>query len=155
MLLRLIDQFNPWVIRLLRSPFHWLMSPGLTLVTFTGRKSGRQYTTPVGYHRFDDVVVIMVSDADNRQWWRNFRQAAPIELTLRGRSVKGIAEVLTTDSQEFKQRAEACFKRAGFIPRIFGIHFKPAIGLTPEQIQHLGDYARIVRVSLVSAQPLS
>lgn len=34
---------------LLRSPLHGLMSNRYLLITFTGRKSGKRYTTPVAY----------------------------------------------------------------------------------------------------------
>ena len=50
--------FPPWVFKwimnpaiklILRSPLHGLMSKRLLLITFTGRKSGKQFTTPLGY----------------------------------------------------------------------------------------------------------
>src|SRR5262249_17743027 len=52
---------NPVIRALLRSPVHGLMSKSLMLITFTGRKSGRRYTTPVRY-----VVSMVQSDALHR-----------------------------------------------------------------------------------------
>jgi hypothetical protein len=40
---------NPLVRWLIRSPLHWLASRRLALITYTGRRSGRAYTIPVGY----------------------------------------------------------------------------------------------------------
>ena len=48
LLFRLI---NSVVGSILRSPLHRLLSGKLALLTFYGHKSGRRYTTPVGYAR--------------------------------------------------------------------------------------------------------
>ena len=39
--------YNPFVGALLRSPLHGFMSNSTMLLTYTGRKSGKTYTTPV------------------------------------------------------------------------------------------------------------
>ena len=39
------NDFMAWV---LRSPFHGMLSKGMMLITITGRKTGKTYTTPVG-----------------------------------------------------------------------------------------------------------
>ncbi len=41
--------FNPVMSALLRLPLHGLLSRQVFLLTYTGRRSGRQYTLPVGY----------------------------------------------------------------------------------------------------------
>ncbi len=38
---------NPFVRLILRSPLHGTMSAGLLLITYHGRKSGKEYTLPV------------------------------------------------------------------------------------------------------------
>ena len=52
-------RINPLVAAVLRSPFHWLLSFGLMLITVTGRRSGRRYTIPVGYQRHGDLLVTL------------------------------------------------------------------------------------------------
>ena len=47
---------NKLPLFLLRSPLHGVMSKRVLLVTFTGRKSGKAYTTPVSYMREGDIV---------------------------------------------------------------------------------------------------
>jgi hypothetical protein len=128
----------------LGSRLHWLLSTGLMLVTVTGRRSGRTYTIPVGYHDVGDAVVVMVSDAANRQWWRNFRTPAPARLRLRGRSIAVEGTAPPPDSPEFVRRAEQAFRRARFVGRIFGIEFDAAVGLTAAQRETLAGYARVV-----------
>ena len=71
---------NPLMKLLLRSPFHGVVSESLLLLTFTGRKSGREYTTPVGYRYFDDSMVIFT----HSDWWKNLRGGATVTLHLRG-----------------------------------------------------------------------
>ena len=52
---------NPIVRFLLRSPIHGLWSGSLMLITFTGRKTRRFYTTPVRYLQRDGAVWAFTS----------------------------------------------------------------------------------------------
>jgi deazaflavin-dependent oxidoreductase (nitroreductase family) len=80
---------NPFLKWLLRSPLHVLLSNALMLITVTGRKSGKAYTTPVQY-KHDDGAVLVISALD-RTWWKNVRGGAPVTLHLRGRLQHGHA----------------------------------------------------------------
>jgi F420H(2)-dependent quinone reductase len=82
---------NPLVRTLLRSPAHGLVSSHLALITVTGRRSGRTYTFPVGYHRDGEGVTIGVDWPDRKRWWRNLLDEAPVELWLAGERRTGIA----------------------------------------------------------------
>jgi hypothetical protein len=139
-----LDRLNPLLVALLQSRLHWPLSAGLMAITVTGRHSGRRYTIPVGYHDVGDAIVVMVSDAAHRQWWRNFHGGAPATLWLHGRAVPAHGVVVPPASAEFGARAEQAFRRASFIAGIFGIAFDPAGGLTDEQREALAAYARIV-----------
>ena len=75
---------NPLVRGLLRSPAHRLVSSHLALLTVTGRRSGRAFTFPVGYHQEGDVVTIGVDWPERKRWWRNLLDAAPVEIWLAG-----------------------------------------------------------------------
>ncbi|MCW0213745.1 MAG: hypothetical protein OJJ54_10325 [Pseudonocardia sp.] len=62
----------------------------LVMVTYTGRRSGRTFTIPVGYRRRDDVVTIAVVMPDAKSWWRNFLgEGGPITLHLGGPDGEG------------------------------------------------------------------
>ena len=71
---------NPLMTLLLRSPLHGLVSDSLMLIKFTGRRSGQEYTTPVGYHRVGDELAVFT----HSDWWRNMRGGASVSLLLRG-----------------------------------------------------------------------
>ena len=85
---------NPLMKLLLRSPLHGLVSDDLMLITFEGRRSGKQYTTPVGYHLVDDEESSdgrTVLAFTHSPWWRNLRGGRPVRLRLRGEDRTGIA----------------------------------------------------------------
>ena len=147
-LVRFSTRLNAVVTTILRSPLHWLLSPGLMLITVTGRKTGRRYTIPVGYHRTDDAIIVIVGEAPRKTWWRNYRDAGPIELRLHGKVLHGQAEVLPSDAPEFRRRAEASFRRSRVIPWIFGIAFDRRTGLTEAQVKALSTHAAIVKISI-------
>ena len=139
-------RFNPVVVRLLRSPLHWIASVGLCLVTVTGRKSGKRYTIPVGYQRDGDNLMILVSEASQKQWWRNYREPHPIEVRLRGRDRSGSGQLVPSDSPDFARWMEHSLRRVPRLDRQFGIKLDRKTGLTPEQVEHLASGGAIVRV---------
>ncbi len=77
----------------MRSPLHRLLSGRLALLTFYGRKSGRRYTTPGGYGRTDDTLLV---DTES-PWWRNLRGSVRVGVRLQGRDRGGTAEVITDE----------------------------------------------------------
>lgn len=103
-----LSLFNPVIGALLRSPLHRLLSPGLLLLTVTGRHSGRRYAIPVGYQRDGDDLVVMVSEARRKQWWRNYYEPGPVDVRLRGQERCGRAELVAPGSDRFREIAERC-----------------------------------------------
>ena len=94
--MRIPDAFFPLInfgIKLtLRSPLHFVVSSNILLITFTGRKSGREFTTPVRYVRDGEKVRMFSSPAG--KWWRNLVGGADVQLTLRGKSIACYTAVL-------------------------------------------------------------
>ncbi|MDA0352530.1 MAG: nitroreductase family deazaflavin-dependent oxidoreductase [Chloroflexi bacterium] len=82
---------NPVVVQILRSPLQRLI-PGVMLITVTGQRSGRRYTTPVQYARSGEHVYVL--SRRGWSWWRNVRQAAPVTLRIRGDARSGTARAL-------------------------------------------------------------
>ena len=72
-----------------------LVNRYLTTVTYTGRRSGRTFSTPVGYRRSGadgEVVTIVVELPEYKTWWRNFLgEGGPITLDLDGTARTGHA----------------------------------------------------------------
>jgi hypothetical protein len=62
-----------------------LVRKGITVVSYTGRRSGKTFSTPVGYKRKGEVVDIEVMMPDAKTWWRNFSgEGGPLTLELDG-----------------------------------------------------------------------
>ena len=145
---RLSMRLNPAVGAVLRSRAHWLLSRGLTLITVTGRRSGRRYTIPVGYLETPQAIVVLVNDAPSKTWWRNYMQAGPVEVRLRGVQRSGRAVVVPPGSEQFRRTAEESFRRSRVIPRLFGIAFDPRGELKVDDAERLAQRAAIVRIAL-------
>ncbi|HEX9029392.1 MAG TPA: nitroreductase family deazaflavin-dependent oxidoreductase [Anaerolineales bacterium] len=83
---------NPFIKLILRSPLHRLISGNILLITYTGRRSGKPFTTPVNYMRSGDLLRVV--SFRQRRWWRNLRNGAPVELRLAGQDLAAWAEVI-------------------------------------------------------------
>jgi hypothetical protein len=83
---------NPLVRWLMRSPLHSLASRQVALISYTGRRSGRRFTIPVGYEIAGLQVTITVGSPERKIWWRSLTgTGAPVELLIRGRRRTGHA----------------------------------------------------------------
>ena len=65
--------FNRPVAAMVSSPrLGVLVSRNITILTYTGRRSRRTFSIPVGYCRAGDEVKIPVNLPNAKTWWRNF-----------------------------------------------------------------------------------
>ncbi len=103
----------------LHSPVHGMVSKTVLLITFTGRKSGKSFTTPVSYSQTDDQVFIFTHAA----WWKNLRSGAPVTLCLQGREVRGLAEPVAEDKQAIAAGLTAHLRKVPSDARYYGVTF--------------------------------
>jgi hypothetical protein len=83
---------NPALKTILRSPMHGLASRRFALITYTGRRSGREYTIPCFYRDKGDEVTIAVGWPQRKLWWRNLTgEGGPVRLLVRGQELRGHA----------------------------------------------------------------
>jgi deazaflavin-dependent oxidoreductase (nitroreductase family) len=81
---RRMAHFNRRVTNRLTRPFaRWL--PGFGIVVHEGRRSKREYRTPVNVFRVPDGYVIALTYGTESQWVRNVRAAGGCDLITRGR----------------------------------------------------------------------
>lgn len=108
---------NPIVGAVLRSPLHGWMSGRLILLSFTGRKSGKQYTLPVGYQQEGERLYLFTHSS----WWKNLRGGAPVTVQLRGRKRRGAANVVEDETtmlqiaHKMAPQNEKMARRMGFV----------------------------------------
>ena len=145
----LFSRLNPLVRGILQTPLlHWVLSPFLMLVTVTGRRSGRRYTIPVGYQIDGDDVTVLVSDARNKQWWRNYREPGRVEVRVRGRARSGTARLTGPEAGDYRPRVENALRRVPGLDRVFGIEFDGRQGLSEDQLRRLANEIAVVRIAL-------
>lgn len=85
---------NPTLRGLLRSPLHGTASGSLMLLTYTGRRTGRSYTIPVQYARQGDEVVVLPGRPQEKTWWRNLTEGAPVRVRIAGHDLAGTASAV-------------------------------------------------------------
>jgi len=102
---------------MLRSPLHGMVSKNILLITFTGRKSGKTYTTPVSYSQEGGQVSIFT----HATWWKNLRLDTPISLHIRGQELQGLPETVAEDKQAIAAGLAAHLRKAPFDARFYDV----------------------------------
>ena len=80
---------------MLKSPLRGLMGNTM-IITVAGRKTGRKIAVPVNYYR--DIDALWIITKRSRNWWRNTRGGADVDLYLHGKKLKGFAEAVLDES---------------------------------------------------------
>jgi hypothetical protein len=86
LLMRGAPLFNAPITALAASPrFGSLLRRSITTITYTGRRSGRTFSTPVAFRRRGDEIDIPANMPDAKTWWRNFLgEGSSMSLTIDG-----------------------------------------------------------------------
>lgn len=137
----LLNRFMKFV---LRSPLHGMLSKYLTLITFTGRKSGKAYTTPVSYSQENGQVTIFT----HANWWKNLRGGAPVTLRIRGRKRQGEAEPIAEDKQAVAAGLMAHLRQAPFDAKFYNVTFDEQGNPNPAEIEKAVQTVVMIRVQL-------
>ena len=89
--------FNPIMKWLITSPFHFFVSNNTMIITYTGRKSGNTYTTPVNYVKNGDLYY--TTSLRDRVWWRNLRNGSAVQLFVKRNIINAIPTVVEKENQ--------------------------------------------------------
>lgn len=101
----------------LRSPLHGIVSKYLMLITFTGRKSGKRYTTPVSYSQQGDQVMVFT----HANWWKNLCGSKPVTLRIRGQELNGLAEPIAEDKEAVAAELTAHLRKSPFDAKFYDV----------------------------------
>lgn len=114
--------FNRITTWILRSPLDSFASKNMMLITYTGRKSGQRYTTPVNYLEIAEngKTFLYTTSYRERVWWRNLRGGAEVSLRLRGRDLPARSQVLEGQIQ-VAQELGVYLRQAPHLARYFGV----------------------------------
>ena len=128
----------------LRSPVHGMVSNTVLLITFTGRKSGKTYTTPVDYSQDGDQVTIFT----HADWWKNLRSSAPVILRIRGRELQGLAEPVAEDKQVVAAGLMAHLRKVPSDAKYYGVTFDDGKNPKAEEVEKAAQSVVMIRVRL-------
>lgn len=130
----------------LRTPgLQSVMGKKLALISFTGRKSGKAYTTPVTYYRAGPTVTILTKRF--RAWWKNFQTAAPVTLRLAGKNVTGQATALT-DEAALIARVTTFLENNPQDAKYYGLAIDEHGKFNPDSIRALVSQIVVIQVTL-------
>ena len=87
-----MDVWNQFNRIILPTALHKITSKATLLIRFTGKKSGKSFTTPVNYTQIGNTLRI--TSLCTRHWWRNLKTNPEVTIILRGKEVNGVAEVI-------------------------------------------------------------
>lgn len=129
---------------ILRSPLHGILSKNFLLITFTGRKSGKVFTTPVSYSQ-DGSTLYIFSHAN---WWKNLRHETPITLRLRGKDVQGLPEPIAEDKQAVASGLMAHLRRSPYDAPFYGVTLDENKNPRPKEVEAGAQTTVMIRVAL-------
>ena len=92
---------NPIIRTILSSPLHGLLSGSLMLIRFKGRRSSREFVTPVRYIR--DGNTIQCFTGRRNQWWRNMRDGSDVVLRIAGKESRYRMTAVSSDPERIVQ----------------------------------------------------
>ena len=128
---------------ILGSPLHAMVSKSLLLITFTGCKSGKVYTTPVSYSQENGQVRIFT----HARWWKNLCGGAPVSLRLRGKTVTGTADTIE-DQQVVADGLAAHLRQVPFDARFYNVTFDEQGCPKTDEVEKAAQTVVMVRVEL-------
>jgi deazaflavin-dependent oxidoreductase (nitroreductase family) len=128
----------------LGSPVHGMVSKTVLLITFTGRKSGKTYTTPVDYSQDGDQVTIFT----HADWWKNLRGGAPVTLRIRGRELPGLAEPVAEDKGAVAAGLTEHLRKVSSDARYYAVTFDDHGDPNAEEVEKAAQSVVMIRVRL-------
>ena len=142
---KIVTGSNGLMVLLLRSPLHRLLSKSLMLISFTGRTSGKRFTTPVGYKQDGDIVTFFSFAAS--RWWKNLAGGALVSVRLRGREMKGHAEAIK-DNAAVSEGITALAREDPRMASFFKVKADAAGRLDPDEVKRAAERLVMVRVKV-------
>lgn len=143
----IVGAANPLIRWLLGSRLAGPLARSLLLLRYTGRKSGRTFSTPVGYVRKGTRVVVVTSPVYT--WWRNVVAGADVEVRLDGLWRTARAQLLTPDDPGYDDAVAFYVARRGpAMLRGLGLSVGDDGRVPPEARAAAPSHAHIVQIDL-------
>ena len=112
-----------------------LLGKSFAMISVTGAKTGRSYSTPVQWLKMDNSYVVL--SQKHRIWWRNIRTRPRVDLAIGGHTIHGQAHI-AKDTEAFHVLA-ACLTGNPRIAKFYGIQPGESAPVDPADILRLSD----------------
>ena len=116
------------------------------LITFTGRRSGQRYSTPVSY--VSDGKKVHCFTGMDYSWWRNLRGGARVTLRIRGEEKSGRAEAVSQDTARITRAMTEFFLRLPRDATYYGVSLDAAGQPDPAELARAVPNAVLIEVVL-------
>jgi len=138
---------NPVVRGLLQSPMHGIASANLCVFSYRGRRSGRNFTTPLSFMREGSVVRLLSSQ--NTRWWNNFLDGpVDVEIEIARETYRAKARTIVEDGEEFRNGVRAFLTAVPRDAKVYGIKLDANRKPREEDIARAAGHVVLVEVEL-------
>jgi deazaflavin-dependent oxidoreductase (nitroreductase family) len=135
---------NSMVSAALRTPgIRKVLGRAFAVITVTGSRTGRRYSTPVQYMDADGHLVVL--SQVHRRWWRNLRARPGVELLVRGREVHGDAVIAEDDRAA--DLLSSCLARDPKVARFYGVEPGPHGSIADADMARLLDAVVVIDIT--------
>ncbi len=139
---------NPLMKLILNTPLYGGLGKRVMILSFTGRKSGKRYSTPVAYVWEGERVIVVTYSP----WRNNFKEPAPVQMRIQGKSVSGTA-VLVNDPVRIKQILHTLMLTNGKeMMQRMGLWIEDLDLLSPEAVQQAVHGSYFIEVNTKGGQ---
>lgn len=138
---------NFFMKTIVNSPLHPVLGKNFAVITFEGRKTGKQYATPINVMRDGDTfTAVSVRD---RTWWRNLRGGRQARLRVAGKQYVVRGDVLE-DHTAVADGLVQYFKVNPGNAKYFNVRLAPDGQPSSEDLNRAADERVIIRFNAVS-----
>jgi deazaflavin-dependent oxidoreductase (nitroreductase family) len=142
--------YNPAVKLLLRSPLHGLISGGVLLLSYKGRKTGKSYHVPLSYVKDEEDLLILTFK--RRTWWRNLKGGAPVSVRYKGQDRKAVAEPVEDDFERIKVGFSKYIENNSYLSRALDVSLDEEGKPDPEELERAAQGRMMVWIRLLDEQ---
>jgi deazaflavin-dependent oxidoreductase (nitroreductase family) len=137
-------QFGNFFMKtLINSPLHPLLGENFSVITVTGRKTGKSITTPINTVCIEGVLTVI--SMRNRTWWRNLREGRVARLHQAGKQFPMRAEIAETQADVATWLKKYFSQYPGYA-NIFEVHQGPDGKPEPQELERLASERVIIRL---------
>ena len=137
---------NKFMSLTLRSPLHGMVSKSIMLITFTGRKSGKIYTTPISYTRDGNLVTAFTG----AKWSRNLIGGAPVTLNIKNKEYQGQAQLIQ-DKEDVAKNLRTFLNKVRSDARFYKVRFDEDGRPNWEDVQKAAQRSDMLQIQLGEA----